>query len=192
MCFGLRRLLALRLTLFGRCRCGLCRGFRCLGGGLCGRLGRLFGSRSRRTRFGLRRLGLFGHGTLGGLGRLVQRLHGGVLGREINLAEELRLLDLVLDVDHVALDDHLLLLFTLLFAGLFEGDGRLLLRDAFTNRFPGIHGAAVRAELLLQNGIGLGVDQRVGRPVALDALLLQEVRDGVQSDLELLGNLNES
>ena len=56
---------------------------------------------------------------------------------------------------------------------------------------PGRADEKRRAELLFQNGIRFRVDQRIGRPVVLDALLLQEVRDGVQSHLELLGNLNE-
>ncbi len=52
-------------------------------------------------------------------------------------------------------------------------------------------GIPVATELLLQNGIRFGFDQRIGRTVALDALLLHEVREGVQAHLELFGNLNE-
>ena len=124
------------------------------------------------------------------------RLRGGCrrslgFGRQVDLAEELRLLDFVLDADYVAFDDHLFFLLALLLLSFFEGDGRLLQGDTLADRLACIACGAVRPELLLQDGISLRVDQRIGRPVALDALLLQEVRDGIQSHLELLCNLNE-
>ena len=56
------------------------------------------------------------------------------LGREVDLAEELRLLNLVLDADDVAFDDNLLLFLALLLPGFFEGYGRLLQGDAFADR----------------------------------------------------------
>ena len=152
-------------------RCGLCGSF--------GRLGRCRCSGCRRMLCG----GFFsfclrGGGSLG-------------FGRQVDLAEELRLLDFVLDADYVAFDDHLFFLLALLLLSFFEGDGRLLQGDTLADRLACIACGAVRPELLLQDGISLRVDQRIGRPVALDALLLQEVRDGIQSHLELLCNLNE-
>ena len=204
--------LGLRLRRGGGGRSRLCRG-RCRGrsgfgcGSLCG-----FGLRSRGGRFPLRGLLHGGCGLRGGrrCGRGgSRRLGGGFhglglgcglglgsrsrlgLGREVDLAEELRLLNLVLDADDVAFDDNLLLFLALLLPGFFEGYGRLLQGDAFADRITCAGGAAVRPELLLQNGVSLGIDQRVGRSVALDALLLQEVGDGVQPHLELLCNLNE-
>ena len=140
------------------------------------RLCRRFGCRSRR----FRRLGL------GFRRRSVFRP-----GRKVDPAENLRLLDFVLHADDVALDDHLLPLLALLLLRSFERYGGLFHGNPFANRFAGIAGGAVGAELLLQNGIRRAVDQRVGRSVALDALLVQEVRDRVQTHVELLGNLNE-
>ena len=197
-CGGFRRFsgrslgsLSSRRRMHRRCGCGraclrrpgfrACRHGRC---GLCGSLGRL----GRCRCCGGRRM------LCGGFFRF--RLRGGCrrslgFGRQVDLAEELRLLDFVLDADYVAFDDHLFFLLALLLLSLFEGDGRLLQGDALADRLACIACGAVRPELLLQNGIGLRVDQRIGRPVALDALLLQEVRDGIQSHLELLCNLNE-
>ena len=196
--FPLRGLLHGGCGLRGGRRCGRC-GFRRLGrlrlGSRSGCGSRFHGLRSfrglLRFRGGSRRLGCGFHGLgLGcGLG-LGSRSRLG-LGREVDLAEELRLLNLVLDADDVAFDDNLLLFLALLLPGFFEGYGRLLQGDAFADRITCAGGAAVRPELLLQNGVSLGIDQRVGRSVALDALLLQEVGDGVQPHLELLCNLNE-
>ena len=192
--FRLRSLLRGSGDLRGGRRCGRS-GFRRLGrlrlGSRSGCGSRFHGLRGFRSHLrlcgGSRRLGRRFHGLgfgLGGRSRLG-------LGREVDLAEELRLLNFVLDADDVAFDDNLLLFLALLLLGFFEGYGRLLQGDAFADRIACAGGAAVCPELLLQNGISLRVDQRVGRPVAFDALLLQEVRDGVQSHLELLCNLNE-
>ena len=194
--FPLRGLLHGGCGLRGGRRCGRC-GFRRFGrlrlGSRSGCGSRFHGLRSfrglLRFRGGSRRLGCGFHGLGCGLG-LGSRSRLG-LGREVDLAEELRLLNLVLDADDVAFDDNLLLFLALLLPGFFEGYGRLLQGDAFADRITCAGGAAVRPELLLQNGVSLGIDQRVGRSVALDALLLQEVGDGVQPHLELLCNLNE-
>ena len=159
--------------------CCLCRSRgRCRGAllGLCRRGGlRLRGGNLRLRGRGLGRRGRSGLG----------------FGREVDLAENLHLRDLVLHADHVAFDDDLLFLLALLLLSLLECDGRLLQGDAFADRVACARGGAVRPELLLQNGISLRIDQRIGRSVALDALLVQEVRDGVDTHVELLGNLNE-
>ena len=112
-------------------------------------------------------------------------------GIQVDFAEELGLRNLILHADDVALDDHLLLLLALLLLGRLQSHGALFHRNPFADTFTGVAGVAVGAELLLQHGIGLRVDQRIGRPVVFDALLLQEVRDGVEPHLELLCNLNE-
>ena len=155
------------------------------------------GLRRRGGSFGLhlgRRSGFRRFGSLRSLLRLGLRSRGRLglgFGRKVDLAEEFRLLDFVLYTDDIAFDDDLLFFLALLLFGFFEGDGRLFQGDALTDRVACAGSAAVRPELLLQNGIGVRIDQRIGRSVALDALLLQEVRDRVQTDVELLCNLNE-
>ena len=189
--FGLRRSRRGRSRCCGSRRCrldfGSCR-FLCGGFGLRRGFRRFDG---RTGGCGLGRTGLFGRfhrfrlrGGSGGRSRLG-------FGRQVDLAEDLRLLDFILDADYVAFDDHLFFLLALLLFSFFESDGRLLQGDALTDRIACVACGAVRPELLLQNGISLRIDQRVGRSVALDTLLLQEVRDGIQSHLELLCNLNE-
>ena len=199
---GRRFRLGSRCALPGRLRSG-CLG---LGGGLlfdagrgllgrrllCGRL--RCGSALRsllRGRLCRRAFSLGGVGL--GLGRRsLNRCGCGLrFGVQVDFAEELGLGNLVLHADDVALDDHLLLLFALFLLGRLQRYGGLLHRNAFADAFTGVAGIAVGPELLFQYGIGLRVDQRVGRPVVFDALLLQEVRDGVESHLELLCNLNE-
>ena len=92
----------------------------------------------------------------------------------------------------VAFDNYLLLLFARLFLCLFEGDRSLLLGDSLPDAFPFVAGNSAPAEFLLQNGIDVRFHQRIGRTVGFYTLLLQEVRDGIQSHLELLGNLDKS
>ena len=204
LCRGCRGFRSFRCCTLLRSRgCGRTRLFR-----LRGRFRALGGRRCRYGRSGFRNAArLRCRGRLCGRGgsclRLLLNARGGLLrgrlrgrgrlgfGRKVDLPQEFRLRNLVLHADDIAFDDNLLFFLALLLLRFFEGDGRLFLGDTFPNRVAGAHGTAVRTELLLQNGIRLRVDQRVGRPVALDALLLQEVRDGVQTDLELLGNLNE-
>ena len=147
------------------------------------------GCRGRRRSDGLRSFG-----SLRGLLRPGLRSRCGLglgFGRKVDLAEEFRLLNLVLYADDIAFDDNLFFFLALLLFGFFEGNGRLLQGDAFTDRVACAGSAAVGPELFLQNGISVRVDQCVGRPVAFDALLLQEICDRVQTDVELLCNLNE-
>ena len=193
--FRLRSLLRGGRGLHGSRSFGHC-GFRGLGRpGLGSRSGRRFHGFG-----GFRSLLLHGRGRSDRLGRRLHSLGFGFrlgsrsglgFGREVDLAEEFRLLDFVLDADDVAFDDNLFLFLALLLLGFFEGYGRLLQGDAFADRIACAGSAAICPEFLLQNGISVRVDQCVGRPVALDALLLQEVRDGVQTNVKLLCNLNE-
>ncbi len=114
------------------------------------------------------------------------------LGRKIYFAQNFGLGQFVLDADDVAFDNYLLLLFARLFLCLFEGDRSLLLGDSLPDAFPFVAGNSAPAEFLLQNGIDVRFHQRIGRTVGFYTLLLQEVRDGIQSHLELLGNLDKS
>ena len=146
-----------------------------------------------RLGLGLRGLGDLGRLGLGGL-RLYDGLRGRLcslgLGVEVDFTQELGLLDFVAHVDDVALDDDLFLFLLRLLAAL-DGNGGLLQRNPLADRIAGTRRGTVGAELLFEDRIGVGVDLRVGRTVALDALLVQEVGDGVDTHVELLGHLNE-
>ncbi len=149
----------------------------------------------RALRRGLRRLRLLcrcGSGLLGRLlGRLGRLLSAAAAAVEIDLAEEFGRRYLVLYADYVAFDDYLLVL---LGARLLRGNAYcgLFLRYAFTHGVALVTRDAITAELLLQHGIDLGRNQRAGRTVALDALLLEKIGDRIESHLELLGNLYKS
>ena len=175
LCFGGGR--SLRPRRCGRRLCGRCR--LCLSGGRNG--GRLGPARGRRCGCRLRGRSRGSGSRYGDLGFRI----------EVDLAEDLGVGDFVLHADDAALDDDLLLLFAGLPSRLVERYGRLLLCDPLADGFAFAACAAVRAELFFEHGVYVRFDRRIGRTVAFDALLLQKVRDGVQSHVELLCDLNE-
>ena len=100
---------------------------------------------------------------------------GLALARQIYLAENLWLLHLLLNLDGALL------------LNLWLDAHRRFLVYLLTDRVQLVALRTIFAILLLQNSVGVGLNLRVRRRIYLDALAVQEVNDGVESNIKLLG-----